>query len=329
MHMSDALLSPAVGATCWAAAATAIGHSSRRVRAQLDEAKVPLMGVLSAFVFATQMVNFSVPGTGSSGHLSGGLLLAIFLGPYRGFLAIASVLVVQCLFFADGGLLALGANILNMGFFACFLVYPLVWKPLAAGHIGARQLVGTVLAAVLILEAGAFGVVVETTLSGISDLQFSTFLLFMLPIHLAIGLVEGLVTAGILVFVRQTRPELLGEVGAGPGPRTASVVAVLVVALAVGGLLSWYASEDPDGLEWSLGRVLGPAPPPADEGGVHGLLARVQERLAFLPDYGFRSPEGGRAGTTASGAVGVGLVLVLAGGLGLLARARRRPPPGS
>ncbi len=126
MHMADALLSPAVGGAMWAATAAVTVYSSTRVKQSLDEHKVPLMGVLAAFVFAAQMINFTIPATGSSGHLGGGLLLAILLGPHAAFLAIASVLTVQALFFADGGLLALGCNIINLGFFPCFIAYPLI-----------------------------------------------------------------------------------------------------------------------------------------------------------------------------------------------------------
>ena len=110
MHMADALLSPAVGGTMWAASALSIAYSSKKLRSEADDRKVPLMGVLGAFVFAAQMINFTIPATGSSGHLGGGLLLAILLGPHAAFLTIASVLVVQALFFADGGLLALGCK---------------------------------------------------------------------------------------------------------------------------------------------------------------------------------------------------------------------------
>ena len=110
MHMADALVSPAVGGAFWAAAAGTIAYCSARVRKDLDDRKVPLMGVLGAFVFAAQMINFTIPATGSSGHLGGGLLLAIVLGPSAAYLTIASVLMIQALFFADGGLLALGCK---------------------------------------------------------------------------------------------------------------------------------------------------------------------------------------------------------------------------
>src|SRR5512134_4118717 len=131
MHMADALLSPAVGGTLWAASAGAIAYCSSKVRKELDDRKVPLMGVLGAFLFAAQMVNFSIPGTGSSGHIGGGLLLAILLGPHAAILTIASVLFIQALFFADGGLLALGCNIFNLGIFPAFIAYPFIYKPIA------------------------------------------------------------------------------------------------------------------------------------------------------------------------------------------------------
>ena len=104
-------------------------QQTRRPRAAADgdDRRVPLMGVLGAFVFAAQMVNFAIPGTGSSGHLGGGLLLAILLGPRAAFIVIASVLIVQALFFADGGLLALGCNVFNLGFFPAFVASTVGW----------------------------------------------------------------------------------------------------------------------------------------------------------------------------------------------------------
>ena len=108
-----------------------IAYCSARVNKELDDRKVPLMGVLGAFLFAAQMINFTIPATGSSGHLGGGLLLTVLLGPYAALLTIASVLMIQALFFADGGLLALGCNIFNLGVFPAFVAYPLLYRPLA------------------------------------------------------------------------------------------------------------------------------------------------------------------------------------------------------
>ena len=135
MHMADALLSHTVGGAMWGASALTAAHCARTLRRNPDPAKVPLMGVLGAFVFAAQMVNFSIPATGSSGHIGGGLLLAILLGPEAAFLVIASVLAVQALFFADGGLLALGSNIFNLGVFPAFIAYPLVYRPIVGDQL--------------------------------------------------------------------------------------------------------------------------------------------------------------------------------------------------
>lgn len=122
MHMADALVSPIIGGVMWSASIGTLSYSIKKVQMNIDYAKVPLMGVMGAFVFAAQMINFSIPMTGSSGHIGGGILLAILLGPHAGFLAITSVLIIQALFFADGGLLALGCNIFNLGFLLAFLL---------------------------------------------------------------------------------------------------------------------------------------------------------------------------------------------------------------
>jgi cobalt/nickel transport system permease protein len=323
--MSDALLSPAVGGVLWLASATTLAHCSRHLQRTVDERRVPLMGVLGAFLFAAQMINFAIPGTGSSGHLGGGLLLAILLGPHAAVLVMASVLIVQALFFADGGLLALGCNIFNLGVIPAFVGYP-VYRLLAGTNGGAtRATAATAAAAVLSLLLGASAVVLETVASGVSALPLGTFVLFMLPIHLAIGLVEGAVTAAIVGFVRRTRPDVLVDTRANVRPLRGFAAAALFAALAIGGIGAWYASGDPDGLEWSLARVAGEAPATAPGSSMHEMLARLQSRVAILPDYGFASPigvaeaaqttasaEGVRLGTSVSGIAGSVLSLCLA-----------------
>lgn len=129
MHMADALISPAVAGTMYAASTGAAAYSVRKLRQENDPRKIPVMGVMGAFVFATQMINFTIPGTGSSGHLCGGMLLTALLGPQAGFLTMIGVLLIQCLLFADGGLLALGCNVWNMAFYGCFIGYYLIWRP--------------------------------------------------------------------------------------------------------------------------------------------------------------------------------------------------------
>ena len=298
MHMADALVSPAVGGAMWAVSAGAIACCSARLKREMDDAKVPLMGVMGAFVFAAQMINFSIPGTGSSGHLGGGLLLAVLLGPCAAFLTIASVLVVQALFFADGGLLALGCNIFNLGFFPAFVAYPLIYRQFLAGKRGRRRATAAaVLAAVAGLELGAFAVVLETTASGIAALPFTAFTLLMLPIHLAIGLVEGVVTAAVVRFMTRVHPEVVEgvDVGArkGRSSRLRVVAFVLGAVLLLGGIVSWFAASDPDGLEWAIARVTGRQelkPPP---GGTHGTLGELQKRMALFPGYSFRTEPAG------------------------------------
>ena len=328
MHMSDALLSPAVGGTFWAGTTAAVGWCSRRVGKRIDDRTVPLMGVAAAFVFAAQMINFSIPGTGSSGHLGGGMILAALLGPHAAFLAMASVLTVQALFFADGGLLALGCNIWNLGVYPCFVAFPFLFRPLARSGSASRITLASVASAVGGLQLGAFSVVLQTLVSGRSELPFVPFLLMMLPIHLAIGLVEGFVTAGVLRYVGAARPGILGwpkEERARPSRKRILVLLGLLAVLS-GGFLSGFASTDPDGLEWSISRVAGKVGLGETSGGTGEALKHLQEKTAILPDYGFRPkkepgeetpsalPPGRSApdaGTTVSGLVGSGIVLLL------------------
>ncbi|MCX7804530.1 MAG: energy-coupling factor ABC transporter permease [Planctomycetota bacterium] len=294
MHMADALISPAVGGTMWAASSgLAIYSATRLARQGGADYKAPMMGVLGAFVFSAQMINFTIPMTGSSGHLGGGLLLAILLGPHAAFLTMFSILLVQALFFADGGLLALGCNVFNLGFFPCFVAYPLIYKPLAGGWSTPRRIaLGSILAAIISLAMGAMGVVLETKLSGISDLPFGAFAVLMLAIHLAIGLVEGLITAGLISFVLKVRPEVLDAAGGAEisgGEKLKGVALAFLAAAAVtGGVLSWFASTCPDGLEWSMLRVAGKEELEPPEGSaIHAAAAAIQEKTAFMPDYDF------------------------------------------
>jgi cobalt/nickel transport system permease protein len=343
MHMADALLSPAVGTTLWAGSLAVGGYASKKLKADIDERLIPLMGVLGAFIFAAQMINFTIPGTGSSGHLGGGMILAILLGPHAAFLTLASVLTVQALFFADGGLLALGCNIWNLGVYPCYLVYPLIYRPLAGeGRPSGRVLFAAVLSATVALQLGAFSVVLETLLSGRSELPFGAFALLMQPIHLAIGLVEGFVTAGIIGYVRAARPEILAGAAtapsAGAGVPLRKIIALFaVLAILTGGALSWFASTRPDGLEWAIEKVTGKSGLPEPEQGVAAALRGLQGRTAFLPDYGFKpAPDepsgeatapawpGIEAGTSLAGVTGAAIVVGLVGLIGLGIRFVRR-----
>lgn len=336
MHMADALISPAVGGAIWAASAGLVAYSARKVSTQADDRIIPLMGVSGAFVFAAQMINFGIPGTGSSGHIGGGLLLAALLGPHAAFLVVSSILATQALFFADGGLLALGCNIFNLGVFPCFIAYPLIFRPIMNKAASYRRLLWTsVVAAVMGLELGAFGVVLQTTLSGITELPLGKFVLLMLPIHLAIGIVEGLATAAVLGFVWKARPEILKVAavkhGGEAAPARSVALALLIASIAVGGALSWFASAHPDGLEWAVERTSG-SPEIERSNPVHDGLARLQKKIALLPDYNFKSGDeedsagsaepwpAVSAGTSVSGIVGSVLVLLVAGAVGYVLR---------
>ena len=343
MHMADALLAPTVAATMYAASGVTAGVSVHQLRRDDEVQKLPTMAVTAALVFAGQMINYTIPGTGSSGHMCGGMMLSALLGPFAGFLSMIVILAVQCLFFADGGLMALGANVWNMAFYGCFVGYFLIWRPIMkSGWFGGdtprarrlRVIVASVIGCVVTLQLGAFSVVLETSLSGITELPFGAFVTLMQPIHLAIGLIEGVVTAAILVFVYESRPELVQEVNtedkAMEGKRSLRTVLIIlaVLALLVGGGLSLAASSNPDGLEWALfgneeagySQNMGLD---EEDFGVDSkaadTAASIQDATSFLPDYAFPDSDSA-AGTTVSGLVGgaivagIAVVISLAGG---------------
>lgn len=325
MHMADALVAPAVAGTMYACSAVVTGYSIKKIHLENDPKKIPVMGVMGAFVFAAQMINFTIPGTGASGHLCGGLLLSAILGPYAGFLTMIGVLLIQCLLFADGGILALGANIWNMAFYGCFIGALVIWKLIMKYQITKKKIiVASIVGSVLTLQLGAFSVTLQTLASGITDLPFSVFLATMQPIHLAIGLVEGMITAAVLCFVYEARPELLWM---GETRRTWSdkkgkltygntVLSLGAATLVISGLLSLAASANPDGLEWSMEKVAGSAEL-SSSGTIHAVAEAIQSKLAILPDYGVKGVESA-FGTTFSGIVGVLIVAGLCTLLGML-----------
>lgn len=335
MHMADALISPAVGGAMLAASAGLVVHGAKKLKEDMDDRVVPLMGVLGAFIFASQMINFTIPATGSSGHIGGGMILAVLLGSNAAFLVMASILTIQALFFADGGLLALGCNIINLGFFSCFVAYPLIYRKIAGKNPNRNRIfIGAIAASIAGLQMGAMGVVIETWLSGVSDIPFTGFLLLMQPIHLAIGIVEGIVTAAVVTFVWKARPEIL-EITGGPASNYPTstrkiLVGFAISAAVIGCTLSWFASTNPDGLEWSISNVSGKELK-APETGLHAFLAKLQQNSAAFPGYSFKEESakpGGKAtiaesgkdeawgsvnaGTSLSGLIGGSATLLLA-----------------
>lgn len=337
MHMADALLSPAVGGVMTAISAGAIVFSVKKTAvAKFDEKKIPMMGVMGAFVFAGQMINFTIPGTGSSGHIGGGVLLAALLGPFPALLTMAAVLLIQCLFFADGGLLAYGCNVFNMGICTCLLAYQTLFRPIVKGGINKKKItIASIVSAVLGLQAGAFFVVLEALLSGVTELPFSSFIALMQPIHLTIGLVEGVVTAAILCYIHSVRPEVLESSVentkiAFDVPIKKILATFLVLSLLVGAGMSQFVSRNPDGLEWSMEGVLGTAELEREDA-VHDALGDVAEATVVMPDYSFAGDEEGSAlGTATAGIVGSAITVVIAGGIGVLIRiTRKKRLPGT
>lgn len=316
MHMADALVVPAVAGVMSVCSMGVAGYSVRQIRREEEnDGKIPAMGVMGAFVFAAQMINFTIPGTGASGHLCGGMLLTALLGPCQGFLTMIGVLLIQCLIFADGGLMALGCNVWNMAFYGCF-IGAWIWKGMMRSGLTKRKItVVSILGCVLTLQLGALSVVLETSASGITALPFTAFLAWMQPIHLAIGAVEGMITSAVLLFIFQTRPELFWGVGkssqtAKKNQSSRTIPVLLLLTALIGGGLSLLASAKPDGLEWSIQRITGSTDLP----GGKTIAGVVQERLAVLPDYGFRGSDL-VAGTGVSGIVGAGLVLAVCVGI--------------
>ena len=242
-------------------------------------------------------------------------MLSALLGPYGGFLTMIAILLIQCLLFADGGLLALGCNIWNMAFYGCFVGGLIIWRSIMKNGMNKKKiLAASVLGSVISLQLGAFSVTLETLASGITELPFGVFLTMMQPIHLAIGLVEGLITAAVLIFVYQARPELLycstpESRGQEKYSLQKTLVILGVIAVLTAGGLSLAASSDPDGLEWSIGKVAGVEELEAD-GGAYESAEAIQEKTALLPDYAFKDSDSA-LGTSVSGIVGGAVVAAL------------------
>lgn len=337
MHMADALISPAVGSALWIGSGAAVAYALRSVERESDDRRIPLMGVTGAFLFASQMITIAIPGTGSSGHLAGGVLLSALLGPHAALLVMATVLAIQALLFADGGILAYGCNLFNLGVIPAYLVYPFCFRPLlklGSGLAYPRRLVlAAIPACIVALQLGALAVVVQTAASGVVQLPLLPFLLLMQPIHLAIGLLEAALTAAIMVTLYRMQPELFIQPirdGDACGTRRFLMLAgsMLGVAVLIAGLLSWFASQRPDGLEWSLAAWMQSGQATLASS-AHAVAAKLQSLTAFFPDYSLAHDPQSVASVSAAqrrtelsltGIFGLLLTLVGALSVGYLAR---------
>lgn len=294
MHVPDGFLDGPTALGCAALAVTGLAVALPRVERQLPPRRVPLLGLAGAFVFAAQMLNFPVGG-GTSGHLVGSVLVTALLGPAAAVVVLTAVLLVQCFLFADGGLTALGANVLNMAIVAPLAGLPGLW--LGRRLRGARGLVaGAMLGGWLGVVVAAAACAVELALSGAA--AFSVAFPAMVAVHAVIGIGEGLVTALVLLALARVRPDLVDANAPAPAlPRWWP----LPVAIAAALLLSPFASELPDGLE-RVAERLGLVAPAA---------AAATTATAPLADYqapGIASPV---LATLLAGAAGACVVYLL------------------
>lgn len=291
LHIPDGFLSLVVSLICWAITALTLAMAVSRTNKSLGEKQVPLMGIMAAFIFAAQMLNFPVAG-GTSGHLLGGALAAIVLGPWAGMLAMTAVIAVQGLLFQDGGLVVMGANILNMGLITAAIGYGLYRGAMNSSR-GTKLAVAGV-AAWLSVMAGALFTSLQLWLSGTSQLQ--VVIPAMLGVHALIGVGEALITVGALAFIFQTRPDLLDESSASAQGSRGWIFAGVAISLAVV-LLSPMASLHPDGLNRVAENL--------------GFLNSAQSNSGPLAGYSVPFIENASMAKIAAGVIGALVVLAL------------------
>ncbi|NIS81150.1 MAG: cobalamin biosynthesis protein CbiM [Anaerolineales bacterium] len=295
LHLPDGFLLTWISLVGWGLALFVIAASIRQTRAQLGERQIPLMGVLAAFIFAAQSINFPVA-AGTSGHLLGGTLAAIVMGPWAATLVMTSVIAVQGFLFQDGGLLVMGWNILNTGVITAFVgygVYMLVRR--LTGNSSRSRLVAGSVGAWLSVQMGAIATAFELALSGTTPLRLG--LPAMMSVHMLIGLGEALITVGAIALLQNTRPEVLEAGETAPGRRGAGLVVVgLFVAITLA-FFSPLASPNPDGLEYVAKRQ-----------GFHGLSSNSIYEI--MPHYTL--PFVADAALTTVLAVALGTLIVFA-----------------
>ncbi|MFE4450055.1 energy-coupling factor ABC transporter permease [Streptomyces sp. NPDC056796] len=338
MHVPDGFIDAPVSAVAGVVAAGAVAVALRGARRELDERTAPLAGLVAAFVFAVQMLNFPVA-AGTSGHLLGGALAAILVGPWTGVLCLAVVLLMQGILFADGGLTALGVNITVMGVVTTVVAYA-VFRGLARVLPRTRRstTVAAFVAALLSVPAAAVAFTAIYAVGGTTDVPVGKVLTAMVGVHVLIGVGEAAITALTVGAVIAVRPDLvhgarglaaplklrvdgaLVDVPATPAApaaarSTRTVWATgLAAALVLAGFVSFYASANPDGLE----KVA------ADK----GIDEKVQEHGAAdspLADYGVKDVGDARLSGGLAGVIGVGVTVAVGSGVFWAVRRRRTP----
>ncbi|MER6825769.1 energy-coupling factor ABC transporter permease [Streptosporangium sp. NPDC000563] len=336
MHVPDGFFNAAVSVSAGAVAAAGVAVCLRGARRELDDRTAPMAGLVAAFVFAVQMLNFPVA-AGTSGHLLGGALAAILVGPYTAVLCVAVVLLVQAFFFADGGLTALGVNITLMGLVAVLVgwgVFLLITRSVRnRGVVVAASFV----AALLSVPASALAFTLLFWIGGTAPIEIGTVAAAMGGVHLLIGVGEGLITAVTVSTVLAIRPDLVygargivaplvlrgadGDVIVTPGspgsqgaqaPVAARrpgwfLPAGIAVAALLAGVVSFYASSSPDGLEWV-----------AEDKGFSDQATDHSLGEQPLADYG----DVGGIPVGVAGVIGVGVTLAVGGGVFYAVRRR-------
>lgn len=326
MHMSDTLISLDVALPFLVISAVTLTVSCFFTQKQTFTSPklVVLMAVLGAFIFAAQMINFTIPGTGASGHIAGALLLAILLGPMPAFVVLASVLIIQALLFADGGLLALGTNIFNLGIITCFFVYPFIWKPLAGNFSSKKRMViASVVAGCCAMILGSTSVALETSLSGITLLPLNKFLMLIVPVHFVIGVVEGILTASLLFFLFE-RHEFKGDFFKSSTQHERQVIRLFaILATITGGGLTLLASTYPDGLEWSV-KQLAKSGHLVTGKTLQSTTASIQHSTSIMPGYTLNGINSAFAPSLAGLLGGLLTLLIILGGFFILRQLKNR-----
>ncbi|MEV7955504.1 energy-coupling factor ABC transporter permease [Streptomyces sp. NPDC088252] len=337
MHVPDGFINAPVSAAAGAVAAGAVAVSLRGARRELDERTAPLAGLVAAFIFAVQMLNFPVA-AGTSGHLLGGALAAILVGPYTGVLCISVVLLMQGVLFADGGLTALGVNVLDMGITTTVVAYALFRGLVGVLPRTRRSVtVASFVAALVSVPAAAGVFTLIYWIGGTTDIPIGKVFTAMVGVHVLIGIGEAVITALTVGAVIAVRPDLVhgargltaplklrveGELVDAPARQPVAPVAArstrgiwvtgLIAAVVLAGFVSFYASASPDGLE----KVA------ADQ----GIDKKTEEHAAKdspLADYGVKDIENTRVSGGLAGVIGVGATIVVGSGVFYVIRRRR------
>jgi len=307
MHIPDGFLSALVSLILWVASIVVVAYALKRVGQDLGERQVPMMGVLAAAIFAGQMLNFTVLG-GTSGHLMGAALATILLGPWAAILVMTTVIGVQALIFQDGGLLALGANIFNMGIVGVAVSY-FVYQTLRRLANGRRWgvFVSGFAAAWISIVVAALAVALQLAFSGTSPANLA--IPAMAGVHALIGVGEGLFTFGALALIQASRPDLLEAGGRRSAGGAAMWVAGLLIALALA-VASPLASAHPDGLEWTAAQ--------------RGFLDAAQDPLYnIIPNYILPGVSNDAVATILAGVIGTLIVFGVALGVAYARRQRQ------